>query len=136
MPDEAAQELTPEAPGGPGDEPQYVMPTPISPEDAERIEQARKCLTAFLIVVEPDGTSWATNDVNMDMVLERSPTQGDMYRACAEVMKDIASSETAARTAQLTVSMMMQASAQLAEHQRQEKIATRLAEKGIRVPGR
>jgi hypothetical protein len=108
------------------------MPTPLTPEQAAALENGRKALTAFLIVVEPDGMAWATNDVNMDLVLERPPMLGDMYRACAEVMKDIETTEAS----QKTVSLMMQAQAQMAQQMQQEKIARRLAEKGIRVPGR
>lgn len=126
------QEMPQEAPVGPGDGSGYDMPRPITPEEAARLEDARKALTAFLIVVESDGTSWATNDVNMDLVLERPPTLGDMYRGCAEVMKDIETSEAA----QKSVTLMMQAQAQMAQAMQQDKIARKLAEKGIRVPGR
>jgi hypothetical protein len=119
------QELMPEAPVEPQDGHGYDIPPPPNPE-------ARKALTAFLVVVEPDGTSWATNDVNLDLVLERPPTLGDMYRGCAEVSKDIATSEAA----QKTVGLMMQAQAQMAQQMQQEKIAAKLAQKGIRVPGR
>lgn len=129
---EEAQELTGEAPVEPQEAPGYDMPTPLTPEQAAALENGRKCLTAFLVVIEPDGTSWATNDVNMDMVLERPPTMGDMYRGCAEVMKDITTTEAS----QKTVSLMMQAQAQMAHQMQQEKIAAKLASKGIRVPGR
>ena len=122
----------PEGPTEPVEAPQYDLPTPMSPDEADRLANARKVLTAFLVVVEPDGTSWATNDVNMDMVLERPPTMGDMYRGCAEVMKDITTSEASQRT----VVLMMQATQQVAAQQQQDKIAAQLAQKGLRVPGR
>lgn len=124
-----AQELNGEAPVEPQDGPQYDIPPPPNPE-------ARRARTAFLVVVEDDGTSWATNDVNMDMVLERPPTPGDMYRACAEIMKDIAMAETSQRTVQMLAAVWPQIAAQQREMERQSKVAQRLMEKGIHVPGR
>jgi hypothetical protein len=123
-----------ETPGEP-QEASYDLPSPPTPEEAEAIERAtnaRPCATAFLVVIEPDGTAWATSDCNLDVRLSKPANVSDMYRACAEVMKDIAASTTAERT----VNMMMQATAQMAEQQRQDKIAMKLASKGIHVPGR
>lgn len=87
-------------------------------------------MTAFLVLVEPDGTSYASNDVNQDIVLARAATTSDMYRAAAEIMKDIQAMETAERT----VALSMQAAAGIAEQQRTAKIAAKLQEKGIHVP--
>lgn len=120
--------LPAEAPESPSKASNYDLPTPMTPEQAE----PRKALTAFLVVVEDDGTAWATDDVAMSLALQRPPTVGDMYRASAEVMRDIQASVTAERTTQYMAAM----GAQAAEHQRQDKIARKLAEKGIRVPGR
>jgi hypothetical protein len=126
------EEMPAEAPGGPQEAPSYDLPPPPTPEQAAALENARKALTGFLVVIDVDGTAWATNDINMDLVLERPPMLGDMYRACAEVMKDIETTESA----QKTVGLMMQAQQQMAQQLQQDKIARKLAEKGIRVPGR
>lgn len=122
---EHPQELNGEAPVEPQEAPAYDLPTPQSSE-------AQPVLTAFLVVVDRDGTAYGTSDINLDVVLDRPAKVGDMYRAMAECMRDITASVTAERTAQ----MMLQATAQMAEVQRQQKIAAKLQEKGIRVPGR
>lgn len=124
-----AEERAAEAPVEPGEAHGYDIPPPPSPD-------ARKALTAFLVVVEADGSTWATNDVNLDVVLERPPTPGDMYRGCAEIMKDIAMAETSQRTVQLLAAVFPQMAAQAEEQKRQAKVAQRLIEKGIHVPGR
>ena len=114
-----------ETPGEPQEAPGYEMPAPPSGE-------ARRCRTAFLVIVEQDGLSWATNDVNLDVIPERQASFHEMYGSCSQVMRDIEISMQAERT----VGMMMQATAQIAEAQRQDKIAQKLMSKGIHVPGR
>ena len=114
----------------------YSMPAPLTPEDAERYEKAHRAGTAFLVVIEPDGTSWATPDVNMDVVLARPATPGDMYRACSEVLKDLAATTAAQQAVQLFAQVFPQVQAQYAELERQNKIARKLASQGIHVPGR
>lgn len=118
-------EMNGEAPVEPQEAPGYEIP-PVP------AQETRRALTAFLVVVEHDGIAWATNDCNLDVVCDRQATLKDMYPACASVMKDIQVTETTERTVQT----MMHMTAQMAEAQRQEKIAQKLMSKGIHVPGR
>lgn len=110
----------------------YDIPAPPTPEDAERAANARPCMTAFLVVIEPDGTAWATSDCNVDLALNRPASVQDFARGCGDVLRDVEHSMLAERT----VNMMLQATQQMAEVQRQNKIATKLMQKGIHVPGR
>jgi hypothetical protein len=48
-------------------------------------------------VVEADGCAWATNDVNLQLELERGATMMDIWRACSEVTKDVEMSTIAQR---------------------------------------
>lgn len=114
----------------------YDIPAPPTPEDAEKAAEARPCLTAFMVVVELDGTAWATNNYSLPLAPERPPSLGDMYRSCAEVMKDIAGMENSQRTVQMLAQLWPQIAAGQAEQERQNKIAAKLMQKGIHVPGR
>lgn len=124
-----------EAAGGPV-EASYDIPPPPTPEEAQKAAEARPCLTAFMVVVEADGTAWATNDINLLVDPARPPGMGDMYRSCAEVMKDIEGIEVAQRTVNMLAQVWPQIAANQQEQERQAKIATRLMQKGIHVPGR
>lgn len=114
----------------------YEIPAPPTPEEAERKAAARQCLTAFLVVIEDDGSAWATNNIDLVLDPKRPPNMGDMYRASAEVMKDIASMEQTQRTVQMLAQVWPQIAAGQAEAERQQKLAAKLASKGIHVPGR
>ena len=114
----------------------YDIPLAPTPEEADKAAQARKCLTAFLVVVETDGTAWATNTIDLNLEAERQPTMGDMYRSCAEVMKDIEAVEITQRTVGMLAQVWPQLQAQQAELDRQNKIANKLMQRGIHVPGR
>jgi hypothetical protein len=114
----------------------YDIPAPRTPEEAERAAQAHPCLAAFLIVMEPNGHAWASNNIDLVLDPSRPADLGDMYRSCAEVMKDVQTTESAERTVQLLAQVWPQISAQQAENERQAKIAQRLMQKGIHVPGR
>lgn len=114
----------------------YDIPAPPSPEEADRAAEARPCLTAFMVVVEEDGTAWATNNIELPVAPSRQPSLGDMYRSCSEVMKDIQTMEITQRTVQTLAQVWPQIAAQQAENERQNKIANKLMQKGIHVPGR
>lgn len=65
-------------------------------------------LTAFLVIVNPDGSAVATNDLNAPPTM-RSAAIADMRRACMEISADIAASQAA--------DMMMQKMATVASQQ-------------------
>jgi len=133
--EQRAAEMNGEMPVAPG-EASYDIPAPPTPEEIDRQAEARPCLSAFLIVIEEDGTAWSTNNIDMVVAPKRQPSLGDMYRSCAEVMKDIECMETSQRTVQMLAQVWPQIAAQQKEIDRQEKMATKLMQKGIHVPGR
>lgn len=105
----------------------------ITPAEAP---EAVKATTAFLVVCYPDGRKTAVSDVNLNLELEREATLNDMYDGAGQVQRDIMLMLESNTIASQTVNGMMQAMAQQAEMMRQMKIEQKLAEKGIRVPGR
>lgn len=88
----------------------------------------------FLVVISPDGAAFATSEVQKigEILPKREATIADMRRACQDVVHDI----NAQQTAMQTVSIMQQQAAAMAEQARSEKIAAKLAQKGIHVPRR
>ena len=88
----------------------------------------------FLVVVTPDGGAFATSEVSKiaEILPRREATVQDMRRACQEVVHDV----NAMQTAQQTVGLMQQQAAAMAEQARSQKIAQKLASKGIHVPTR
>lgn len=91
-------------------------------------------LTAFLVIVQPDGAAFATSELEkiVEVVPARQATVVDMRRACQEVVHDV----NAMQTAQQTVGLMQQSAQQMAEQKRSEAIAQKLVSKGIKVPRR
>lgn len=114
----------------------YEIPAPPTPEQAAKAAEARRCLAAFLVVIEEDGAAWATNNIDLVLDPKRPPNLGDMWRACAEVQKDITLMESTQRTVQTLAQAWPQIAANQREQERQAKVAQRLMEKGIHVPGR
>jgi len=107
-------------------EPSYDMPAPPEP---------LKAATAFLVVVLPDGMAAAYADVNMPLDLEREATLNDMFSAAAQVQRDVTIMTMTNQVVNNTINGLMMAMAQQAEMVRNQKIASKLASKGIHIPG-
>lgn len=90
--------------------------------------------TAFLVVMQEDGQIFATGDINIlgVMALQRPAGNQDMIPACSQVIADI----QMLATVQNTVQTVMQTTAQMAEDQRRQAMASKLAQKGIHLPPR
>jgi len=76
---------------------------PASPDDA-----APTHLTGFWVTVDFTGAAMASTDLAADYRFARAASFTDMWAACSQVAKDIASTETAHRVVQM---MMQQAAA-------------------------
>lgn len=109
-----------------GQEPSYDMPAPKEPI---------KAATAFLIVCMPDGVKAAYSDVNTPLELEREATLNDMFEGACQVQRDVTIMQMTNHVVSNTINGMMMAMAQQAEMARNQKIATKLASKGIHLPG-
>ena len=78
----------------------------------------RPVMTAFIVIVNQDGSHMAAGDLEIinSISLDRIATADDVYGSCAVVMRDIMTTETAARTqhamAQMGAAMQQQAQAQ------------------------
>src|SRR5437016_1932719 len=77
------------------------------------IRPPRKCRTAFIVLVDEEGAAVAVGDIGVEVEIERPATINDMVRACAEVERDIASSQTAQRVIQMLGSIQEQQRAAL-----------------------
>lgn len=101
-------------------------------EDEPAADAEPNAITAFLVVVTPDGAAFATSELHKiaEILTQREATVVDMRRACQEVVFDV----NAMQTAQQTVGLMQQQAQAMAEESRNAKIAQKLATKGIHVP--
>lgn len=135
------EEVAATAPDEADDAPQYDIQPSTDPDEWPQDEVADEpedvqpnAITAFLVVVGADGSAFATSELAKlgEILPAREATIPDMRRACQEVVHDI----NAMQTSQQTVGLMQQSAQQLAEQARNEKIAAKLASKGIQVPGR
>lgn len=57
-------------------------------------------LTAFTVVVTPDGTAMAISDIPLNIVKEYEPNDSAIRRACHELLDDIAARAAALYTLQ------------------------------------
>lgn len=96
-------------------------------KQAEEADDSVDAVTAFLVVVYPDGSSRASTDVNMNLTIDREANIDDMFAACSLVMRDI----DATITARNVVFGMQQGVQHLAERQRVLAAASALEAKGI-----
>lgn len=113
------------------------MIRPTDPELAEQLDQIQEepepnALTMFVIVVQSDGTAVAFSDLSVltDVVPAREATLSDIRNGAQQAVHDA----NAIQIAQHTAGLMQQTAMQMAEQQRSEKIAAKLAERGIKVP--
>ena len=90
--------------------------------------------TAFVVVLDKHGGMWATPDLTiLDKVsVDRPAGMQDFIPACSQIISDV----NAQKTVGMTVNAMMQTSAAIAEQQRTQAMAQKLASKGIHLPGR
>lgn len=99
----------------------YEIPPPPAP---------LKAITAFLVVYTPDGGFQGFNDVTVPLELERAATINDMTAGCAQVMRD---AEIMLITNNV-VQNLINAQMQIAEQAQTQKLAAKLASKGIHLP--
>jgi hypothetical protein len=118
----------------------YDISPAAAPDDEEldhahdEADVAPNAITAFLVVVGPDGGAFATSELTKitEVLPQREATVQDMRRACQDVVFDV----NAMQTAQQTVAVMQQQAQAMADQARNAKIAAKLQSKGIHVPGR
>lgn len=112
-----------------------IRPAADPDEESEEDEDvAPNALTAFLVIVGPDGAAFATSELAKigEILPARDATVADMRRACQEVVHDV----NAMQISQQTVGLMQQSAQQMAEEARNAKIAQKLQSRNIHVPGR
>jgi hypothetical protein len=99
-------------------------------------QEAVHAKTAFLVVQMPDGSFVAHSDVNTPVILEHEATLNDMYCGAAQVQRDVTIMQTNQHITTNVVNGLMMAMQQQMEAAQAAKIANKLAQKGIHVPGR
>lgn len=86
-------------------------------------------LTAFLVVVRPDGSAFATPELDTELTVDHTASLEEMLRALREVESDI----TTAKTAQNVVMLMAQQAQAMAHAQSMAQQGR--APSGLHVPG-
>lgn len=101
------------------------------PSEYDTTSAAPDALTAFMVIVRPDGTAVATHEI-VDITIDHPATLEEMHRAVREVEGDI----TAARTAREVVIAMQQQAQAMMQAQQEAALRAKLAQGGLKVPGR
>ena len=92
--------------------------------------QKKAIMAAFVVVIDVDGTSLATDNLDTSGYdIQRPVTPPMMYRACAEIMKDVQSGETALHV----LRMMAQQGQAMQQQQHAAQLQAQLAKRGIRT---
>lgn len=117
-------------------EAEYHIHPATDPDEAQELEPT--CITAFLVIIGPDGAAFGTSDLTKiaEVIPAREAQIADMRRACQEVVHDINAIQMSGQAAQQTVMLMEQRAKDMAEQTQQQKMAQALMKKGITVPGR
>lgn len=88
----------------------------VSDEELEALEkmaednpepEGEPVRTAFLVVINKDGTTIATPDLDVALVREHLPNTDEIFAACQIISKDITVQESAMGTAQFMQQMAM-----------------------------
>lgn len=98
----------------------------IKPPKAEEDQKPTHAITAFLVFIDAEGNPVATNDLGMDLDVERSAHPHEIARACREVVHDI----SVMQTSESVIRGMMATTQKIAEQQQNQKIAQKLQSKG------
>lgn len=93
----------------------------MSAVDLGAMNQQPPVITAFVVIINPDGSAVAKNDLTPPQV-GRPATIADMRRACMEIVADIAASQTA----DVFMQKMAIAAQQTASQQQAQQILTDL----------
>ena len=113
----------------------------LSPDEQEKVERLAEAsppedesghaaVTAFLVIINEDGTVLVTGDVNTPLRLQRFPSSDEIYSGCAVAQKSIAAQETAARTQQVMMQAAQQMQQQAMQAQQEAQIRQQLAKGG------
>lgn len=108
-----------------------IEPAPDPDEPDEEEDKEPDGLTAFIVVVLPDGSAQISTKLDVPLTVEREATLLDVRRACDELLFNIRNQASAENT----VVLMNQLMQQTAEQARVQKVQQKLASKGIHVPG-
>lgn len=108
---------------GLSDEDQQLLEQQAADYQPPKTEGPQSVMAMFLVVVHNDGTSLATNDLDVTKYTPQiEPTSGVMYRACAEIMKDILVTDTAVTTVQFVNRQAQMAMQQAQAQQIQQRM--------------
>lgn len=102
-----------------------------SGETGEPEPEATGVRTAFLVIVNNEGETFASLDLDLKLSRSYIPTHDDIYAAAANVQRDILSQ----LTAQHTIIGMQQAAQAMQRQQQEQMMAQHLASKNLRAPG-
>lgn len=109
-----------------------ITPAADPGESAPQEALEPNALTMFLVIVQSDGSAFASSDLSLlnEVVPAREATLMDLRNGAQQVVHDA----NALQVAQQTAGLMRQSAMQMAEEQRTAKIAAQLADRGIKVP--
>lgn len=119
-----------EAPGAENGQVYDIQPAadPDAPEeDAEEEASEPDGVTAFLVIMQADGSAQISTKLDIPLSVLREASLLDVRRACDEILFNLRNQAVS----ESTVMLMHQTTQQLAEQQRVAKLQQKLASKGI-----
>lgn len=99
-------------------------------EKAEQEDEGVPVRTAFLVLLQDDGSAMAVADLDFKVKRDRIPSQRDMFNAASQIVKDINSIESAHHM----VALMQQVAMQQAQQMQAQQIAEQLQRAGLKRP--
>ena len=90
--------------------------------------EAHAVVTAFLVIMETDGSIHAEADLDTPLARQRLPHGDDVYAACSVVMRDV----EASHTSQVTLVHLQNMTAQMQQQMANQQMAQRLEGMNLR----
>lgn len=84
--------------------------------------KAIEAVTAFVVLVTPEGQIVASPDIKTPLNVSRPPTEEEIEMACSKIAHQFSLMQSAQMTAQLVVNTMLQAGQQMASQQMNQKV--------------
>lgn len=97
----------------------------LTPEQQEALDalaeenepEGEHVRTAFLVILDNDGSVMATPDIDIPVIRERLPSGDDVFSAASILVRDITATQTAQNTAQMMHQVAMAAQSQMMNQQ-------------------
>jgi hypothetical protein len=96
------------------------------PKEEKPEPQIIDATTAYLVVINKDGTIFVSPDINIPITIDRPVTGDEIFGSSHVIIKDIQREETAMQAAQHTMNAQMQLARQIQDAQANSQVMNRM----------